>query len=322
METKFLRIGVVQLDCSVGDIPGNLAHAGELVETATNQGARFVLLPELMPSGYTLTEAIWDYAEPFLGPTVTWLTQTAKRLNIYLGTSFLEVEGEDFFNTFTLASPDGSVAGKVRKSPPASLEAYFYRAGTGSHVIHTKLGRIGIGICYENLLYERLTNLYQESVDMVLQPAAAGRPKPMRPGDIALFDRMIQRSAAYYAKTLGVPVAFADRVGKIKTDLPGDFGEFVSSFPGFSQVVDSDGVVKGSLGEKEGVSVADVVMDPGRKQNRKPRCYDKMWSLPMPWFAFIWPQTQHMGEHAYHANPRRRAKALEVQSSKNETKEG
>lgn len=51
---------------------------------------------KLMPSGYTLTEEIWDYAEPFSGPTVAWLTLTAKRLNIYLGTSFLEADSEDF----------------------------------------------------------------------------------------------------------------------------------------------------------------------------------------------------------------------------------
>jgi hypothetical protein len=37
---------------------------------------------------------------------------------VQMGSHFLEVEGEDFYNTFALASPHGSVAGKVRKSPP------------------------------------------------------------------------------------------------------------------------------------------------------------------------------------------------------------
>jgi N-carbamoylputrescine amidase len=310
MNTKLLRIGVVQMDSCVGDIPGNLAHAGALVETAASQGAKIVLLPELMPSGYTLTEAIWDCAEPFFGPTVTWLTQTAKRLDLFLGTSFLEVEGEDFYNTFALASPDGLVAGKVRKSPPASLEAFFYRAGTGSHVIETKFGRIGVGICYENLLYERLEGLYQASVDLVLQSAAAGRLKPMKEGDIEHFDRMVQRIAPYHARALGVPVAFSDRTGKINTELPGDFGDFNSTFPGYSQIVDSDGAVKARLGDEEGVIVAEVTLDPGRRQKKKPRCYGKMWAFPMPWFAFIWPETQQMGEQAYASNPRRREQAL------------
>jgi N-carbamoylputrescine amidase len=314
MEIRQLNVGVVQIDTCVGELSRNLEHAGELVEVAVKQGAQFVLLPELMPGGYTLTEALWDCAEPFYGPTVKWLTRTAKQLSIYLGTSFLEADGDDFYNTFALVSPDGNIAGKVRKCPPASLEAYFYRAGMGSHVIETNIGRIGIGICYENLLYERLVDLQKESVDLVLQPATAGRPKPMREGDIELFDRMIQRSAPYYARTLGVAVAFADRAGKIETDLPGDFGEFSSTFPGFSQIVDSDGVVKARMGAEEGVLVANVVLDPGRKRNKKPRCYGKMWAMPMPWFAFIWPETQRMGEQAYAENPRRRerARALDV----------
>jgi N-carbamoylputrescine amidase len=311
---KQLRIGVVQMDCCVGDIRGNLAHAGELVETTQQQGAQIVLLPELMPSGYTLTEEIWDYAEPFSGPTVAWLTHTAKRLNIYLGTSLLEADGEDFFNTFALASPEGTIAGTVRKSPAASLEAFFYRAGDGSHIIETEVGRLGVGICYENLLFERLYGLFQASVDLVLQPSAAGRPKPMKPGDVELFDRMIKRSAPYYARTLGVPVALANRTGAIHTDLPGGYGEFQSSFPGLSQIVDSDGSVRARLGEEEGVLVAEVELDPARKKLKKPRCFKKMWAFPMPWFAFIWPETQLQGEQAYQNNNRRRERAR-LQSS-------
>ena len=52
---KHVCLGVVQMDCCVGDIGGNLAHAAELVEATQQQGAQIVLLPELMPSGYTLT---------------------------------------------------------------------------------------------------------------------------------------------------------------------------------------------------------------------------------------------------------------------------
>ncbi len=313
MQTRYLRMGVVQIDCKVGDVPGNLAHAGELVAEAVRQGAQVVLLPELMPSGYTLTEAIWDCAERFHGPTVSWLTQTARQHNIFLGTTFLEVEGEDFYNTFALATPSGKVAGRVRKNPPASLEAYFYRAGSGSHVLETDLGRIGVGICIENLLYDHLLDLQRESVDLVLQPMAAGRLKPMKPGDTELFDSMVKRGAPFYARALGVPVAMADRTGPFCTPLPADFGEMVSTFPGYSQIVDADGTVKGRMGCEEGVLVAEVTLDPRYRKEKKLRCYDKMWAIPVPWFAFTFPETQHMGEKAYAENPRRREQALKKQ---------
>ncbi|HEU0293068.1 MAG TPA: carbon-nitrogen hydrolase family protein [Anaerolineales bacterium] len=312
METRHLNIGVVQIDSKVGNVSANLEHAGELIQAATRQGAQIVLTPELMPCGYTLTEAIWDYAEPFEGQTVAWLMRLAKQLNIFLGTSFLEASGEDFYNTFALAAPNGSIAGKVRKNPPASLEAFFYRGGKDSHVIETALGRIGVGICFENLLYEHLQEMQRASADLVLQPTAAGRPKPMRAGDKELFDSMIQRCAPYHARTLGVPVALSDRTGLINTELPGGFGQFNSSFPGYSQIVDSDGVVKARMKDEEGVIVAEIVLSPERKRSKRPRCYGGMWAFPMPWFAYIWPETQQMGEKNYLENLRRKQAAIRI----------
>lgn len=312
MDSRTLRLAAVQIDCQAGRVQENLGHATTLVEEAARQGAQLVLLPELMPGGYFLTEELWNCAEPWGGPTCAWLCSLAGELGIYLGTSFLEAEGEDFYNTFALATPGGEIAGRVRKSPPASLEAYFYRAGDTPHLIETALGRIGVGICYENLLFERLNHLAQSSVDLVLQPSAAGRLKPIRPGDIELFDRMVASIAPRFARVLGVPVVMANRAGLIDTPLPGEHGDFESSFPGLSQIVDSDASVRAKMGAEEGLIVAEVHLDPGRKRNARPRCFGKMWALPVPWFAFIWPMTQEEGEQAYAVNERRKACARSV----------
>ena len=313
MDPIRLRVAAVQIDSQPGRLDENLRHAAGLVEEAARQGAGLVLLPELAPGGYCLTEDIWNCAEPWGGPTCTWLAGLTERLGIYLGTSFLEARGEDFYNTFALAAPDGRFARRVRKSPPASLEAHFYRAGSTPHVIKTGLGRIGVGICYENLLYKRLNHLVRSSVDLVLQPSAAGRPKPFKPGDIELFDQMVERMAPHYAMALGVPVVLANRAGEIHTPLPGPHGEFDSSFPGLSQIVDSDGTVKANMGGEEGVIVADVCLDPARKRSEKPRRAGRMWALPVPWYAFVWPMTQKEGEQAYAQSERRKARALRVQ---------
>jgi predicted amidohydrolase len=61
------------------------------------------------------------------GPTVSWLIQQSAKHRVWVGTSFLEVDGEHFCNTFVLTSPKGQVAGKVRKEVPASLETYFFK---------------------------------------------------------------------------------------------------------------------------------------------------------------------------------------------------
>lgn len=279
----------------------NLEHAQAFVEQAAAEGAELVLLPELMPGGYLLTEDIWKTAETFGGASVSWLKRTAKRHGIYLGTSFVEADGHDFFNTFALATPQGKIAGRVRKSPPASVEAYFFRAGSDLHFIDTDIGRIGVGICYENLLHERISALHQAAVDLVIQPTAAGTPTPtfpLRRKDAAAFDCMLKGSTAFYAQALGVPVLMANRCGPLVTPMPGGLPAQDTRFPGLSAIADSDGTLKAQLGADEGVICAELVLDPARKIKQPPRAYGR-WALPVPWYAFLWPLTQKLGERAY-----------------------
>jgi len=53
-----LRVAAVQMASVDGDIAGNLRCATERVEEAQRRGARLILLPELLPTGYTLSPAI------------------------------------------------------------------------------------------------------------------------------------------------------------------------------------------------------------------------------------------------------------------------
>jgi N-carbamoylputrescine amidase len=310
-----LLVAAVQMNCQPGEVANNLAHAETMITSAAKQGAALVLLPELMPSGYMATEEIWNWAESINGRSVKWLLSTAKRLGIYLGFSFLEAEGEDFYNSFVLASPEGKLIGRVRKNPPASIEAYFYKAGSDPHVIETEIGRIGVGICYENLLYDQMCFLHGENVDLVLSPAAAGRPKPFIPGDVKRFENMLINGRAIFAKTLGVPVVMANRVGPLETDLPGSLPHLKSSFPGLSSIVDYDGTVKAELGDEEGIIVANVHLGHNAERKSKPTRYGKMWSISVPWYAFIWPLTQKWGGKSYATNIRRKERALSVSRS-------
>lgn len=310
--SKKIRLAAIQMICQPGEVANNLAHAETMIHSAVEQGALLVLLPELMPGGYVATEEIWNSAETINGRSVTWLLSMAKRLAVYLGFSFLEAEGEDFYNAFVLASPQGKLLGRVRKNPPSSIEAYFYKAGSDRHVIDTELGRIGVGICYENLLYDQVCFLYEENVDLVLSPAAAGRPKPFLPGDVKRFEKMLLKARSVYAKTLGVPVVMANRAGPLETDLPGNLPYLKSSFPGLSSIVDYDGTVKAELGDEEGIIVADVHIGHNAERKSKPSRYGKLWGIPVPWYAFIWPLTQKWGEKSYAASGRRRESALAI----------
>ena len=302
---KKIKVAAIQMDAVFGQRDVNLDKAASYIKQASGNGAVLILLPELLPYGYGVNEAVWEGAEPIDGPSVSWLLNQSKENNAYIGFTFLETDGNDFFNTFVLSDPKGNISGRVRKSPAPAVESYFYKEGSDSHVIETEIGRIGVNICYEMLLHRRVTDLYEGNIDLCLQPSAAGRPKPFIPGDVARLEKTINNARAVHYKALGVPIVMANRIGKLEGKLPGIMGNIKSSFMGGSYISDSDGKVLSDLGQNEGVIVEYVTLDPSFKPHVPPERFGKMWSVPMPWYGFIFPMTQKWGEKSYSSSSRR-----------------
>jgi N-carbamoylputrescine amidase len=292
-----IRVAGVQMASVDGDIEGNLARAEVLVEQAAADGAQIVLLPEFMPPGYSLTADMWDSGEPREGRTVAWLKETSSRFHIWLGTSYLEAEGYDFYNTFVLTGPEGKEEGRVRKRYPAGPEAYFFRGELGSHMIETALGRIGIGICYENVLCFHEELMYEESADIVLMPHSAPDLTPDNSTGMTPAER--------YAQLLGVPAVMVNKCGPWK--------EY--RFGGKSTIADSDGTVKAQLRYQEGIIVADVTLDPSRKTTEPVVCQG-YYSIDVPgWYKRRWAAIEFMGKLYYSLNPARMAKANKLSSA-------
>jgi N-carbamoylputrescine amidase len=296
-----------------GLIEANLEHAVGLIEQAVEKGARLVLLPEFMPTGYLMTRAIWDAAEPREGPTLKWLKDNSSRLDVWLGTSFLEADGEDFLNTFVLTAPYG-VAGRVRKQVPAVWEAFFTKGETGTHVIDTEFGKIGVGICYENFHCFLVQAMYHESVDMLLLPHSA--PTPMQNplctrGYVEWYDNVHRECAQRSALLLGAPAIMANKCGPWQTPLPGPFPPQDSSFPGLSTIADSDGTVKAQLEDKEGIIVEDVTLDPSRKAHALPQCVGR-WSIEVPWQTKLFGAMEALGRLSYSISSERKRGARRI----------
>jgi N-carbamoylputrescine amidase len=289
-----------------------------MVEQAAGQGAELVLLPELTPGGYLLTAEIWDSAETESGRSVAWLKSTAQRLGIYLGMSYLEAEGEDFYNSFVLATPAGKIAGRVRKNPPASSEAFFYAAGNDPHYIDTEIGRIGISICYEALLYEHLAEHQRSGIDILLIPMSAGTPTPLFPiskRDIIVYDDMLRGLAAHHARALGVPVVMANKCGPLVTAMPMGMPFQDTVFPGLSTIANAKGEVIRQLGSDEGIAIAECELDASLKVKSAPHAHGR-WALPVPWFSFLFPLSAFFGKRSYVRNRVRAARAAALTRSK------
>jgi N-carbamoylputrescine amidase len=312
---KTLRVAAIQTTSENGQIEANLARALPLVEEAASRGARLILLPEFLPTGYIYTTAIWDAAEPREGLTVRWLREHAARLGVFLGTSYLEADGDDFYNTFLLVTPQGTEAGRVRKQTPAACEAFFTRGDPGPHVIETALGRIGVAICYENQLAYTPGLMHAHSVDLMLMPHSAPTPAlgPLSPSrQIDLYEAKLRDLAAFYAGHLGIPAVMANKCGPWESPLPGlPFLPQNSYFPGLSAIADSDGTVKAQLGDGAGVLIEDVLLDPARKAPRAPGTRGR-WFGDISWMTRLFVITEALGKLWYSISPERKHRARAV----------
>jgi N-carbamoylputrescine amidase len=262
----------------------NLERAESLVREAKEKGAELVLLPEFLSTGYRLEPSIWNRAEPANGETAKWLSSQARENSIWLGTSFLEASGEDFFNTFILVNPEGEEVIRIRKSTPAATERFFFKGDRSKRVVDTPLGRIGISICYEGVLAGTMKELNESDVDFMLMPMSAPVPTlnyPLKPADIQDYIDTIRNIASDVAHELGVPTVMANKTGPWKTNPPWPLPKEDSYFPGMSVICDADGSEKARLGDETGVVVAEIVLDPRRKKAKLIESHGK-WARAVP----------------------------------------
>jgi N-carbamoylputrescine amidase len=322
-EVRVIRIAGLQLAPHPGVIAANLEHATTWVEEAARRRAQLVVLPELYSSGYFLTRDIWDSAEPSDGPTVRWLKSTARRLSIYLGSGFLAVEGDHFINTFVLCGPDGEVSGLVKKR---NAEAYFFmRVHSSAHIIDTRLGRIGVGICADTHMVFLPLLMQKMAVDIALLPhawpAVTRASRFVSEDDIAQFHAKARGMAPLYTQLLGVPALFVNQVGPAGAG-PGPrpgivlkmFKHGNHSLVGLSCIVDSDGEIKAELGStEEGMVIADVTLDPALKACAKPASYGG-WVHPVSAITrrLIFPIDIVLGKLSYTFSAERKRKARRI----------
>jgi N-carbamoylputrescine amidase len=295
----------------------NLERATRLVNQAVQAGAKLIALPELFSGGYWLDEQAWETAEPQDGPTETYLRETARRHAIYLGGSYLQASGEDFFNVFALATPDGKIAGRVPKQQAASVEAYLFRGQQSSHIIETELGRVGVGICYDNAFRYTVDAFINGDADIAVMSFSA--PTPQRTWyygrrQVEAFLASFRHGAQNYARMLGIPAVQVNKSGPWSSPLPAFFPPQKSKYDGQSEIADSNGEIVAALGDEEAAIVGRVTLDPALKRRALSGEYSKhgRWIGQVPLVFKLFPFFERMGARSYEKNPRRRTKATAI----------
>ena len=300
--TGTLRVAAVQMRAVVGDVAANLEKARQLVYRAFDRGAEWVILPEFFTSGMAFHPKMLDAACPLDGEPKRLLLSLAREHQGVVGGSFLAVRGDDTYNTFALAFPDGSLY-LHDKDQPTMWENCYYVGGSDDGVLATPGGPVGVALCWEQVRTRTVQRLFGR-VDWVASGSCWWGVPDVVPLDHPLRAEllgMLQATPVTLARMLGVPVVHGSHAGDFETFNPPD--ETVierRSCLGEAQIVDGRGEVLARLSREEGdgVIVADIM--PGRVQGSLLPIPGGFWIPEMsPILLDAW-ETQNKHGQAYY----------------------
>jgi len=240
-----MKIAVAQLIASKIK-EENLAKAQEYIKKAKDAGADLIVIPETfmayIPANSSVKYA--EVAEDLSGPFVSGLQEAAKENGIYVVCGMYESKsGEALraYNTTVILDRNGNLIHSYRKTH--LYDAFAYKESSniipGENelmAVDTEFGKLGVLVCYELRFPEISRQFVLQGADILLVPTAwvAGSMKEEH------FETLVKARALENT----VYICAADQVGNI--------------YAGRSVVFDPMGVTVASLGEQEGLIVAEI----------------------------------------------------------------
>jgi len=254
-----------------------------MIEQAAEKGAQVTCLQELFNGPYFCCEqdAKWyELTEPVPdGPTVKLMQEVAKKHEMVL---VVPVYEEDlpgvYYNTAAVIDADGSYLGKFRKmhipqAAPGFWEKFYFRPGNlGYPVFDTRIGKVGVYICYDRHFPEGARCLGLNGAEIVFNPSATV-------AGLSEYLWKIEQPAHAVANQY-----FVGAINRPGTEAPWKFGEFY----GQSYFCDPRGqFLAEACRDDDEIVIADMDFELIRQvrntwqffRDRRPETYDSVVSL-------------------------------------------
>lgn len=169
---------------SIPDKTANLKKFIELIDEAAKQDVDLVAFPELALQCYPPSMGMYDPIENEYqhknaelvpeGESTQSLIKKAKEHNMYICWGMTELSHERpeiMYNSAVLVGPEGFV-GCYRKVHNPGTERLYYQPGNDFPVFDTKIGRIGLMICYDKAFPEAARCLALNGAHIIICPTA------------------------------------------------------------------------------------------------------------------------------------------------------
>ena len=221
-------------------------HEG-FARDAAATGAQIICFQELFYGPYfgIIEDAkYYEYAESIPGPTVQRFQALAKELGIVIVLPIYEEAMPGvYYNTAVVIDADGTNLGSYRKhhipNLPQFWEKFYFRPGNlGYPVFDTKVGKVGVYICYDRHFPEGWRELGLNGAEIVFNPSAT------KPG---LSNRLWELEQPAAAAANQYYVGANNRIG---TET-GEFGDKAVTFYGSSYFVDPRGNFVGEIASED-----------------------------------------------------------------------
>ena len=174
-----ISLALIQFESILGDPKANRRKAEAMIREAAENGAELICLPEMYTTGYNLDiigPQITQLAENIDGPTVTDLQQLAKELKIHIVAPLaLNLEDDPEarpFNSAVFIGDEGQILGVYSKCHLFETERMYFQPGQELSVYNTKLGKIGIMICFDAGFPEVARILQMKGAELIVCPSA------------------------------------------------------------------------------------------------------------------------------------------------------
>lgn len=219
--SRKLKVALVQ-ERADADPLVNLDRMLARVTEAAAAGAELVLLQELHNTRYfcqTEDTSHFDLAEPIPGPSTERLAEAAKTHGCVVVASLFERRAAGLYhNTAVVLDSDGRLAGRYRKmhipDDPGYYEKFYFTPGDlGFEPIDTRIGRLGVLVCWDQWYPEAARLMALAGAELLLYPTAIGWDPDDDAEEQARQRQAWQLVQRGHAVANGLPLLACNRVG-------------------------------------------------------------------------------------------------------------
>lgn len=258
-----MRIALAQMKM-LKDVEANYHKTVKLVEDAAGQGAELICFPEIQLSPFFpqyVDADVSSYVMSMDSRYVKGICEACRTNRIYAAPNLYIEENGHRYDMSLLIDDEGKIIGKQKMVHIAQCDkfyeqSYYTPSEEGFAVYDTKLGKIGIVVCFDRHYPESIRTESLNGAELIVIPTANTTAEP---------SAMFQWEVKVQAFQNSVNIAMCNRVGQ----------EGQMEFSGESIVADYNGDTLKLAGNEEGLILADIDMA-GVTKKRQERPYTSL----------------------------------------------